>query len=124
MSDVVRFDPFDEHSGMEKSHDGLYVLASDYDRDTQALRETIRRLTNNSNARCPNHRMHGLEPYCAVCLITQRDALQRRVEELDKRAGCWHGETGHACQLDDVVRLTTQLAAAREALKAITQGGT
>ena len=37
MSDVRRFDPFDEHSGMEKSHDGLYVLASDYDRDTQAL---------------------------------------------------------------------------------------
>ena len=101
------------------------VRASDYDRDTQVLQRDLNEHLSRENIPKKYIKLGGVTyAVYGTSSIDCVNALQRRVEELDKRAGCWHGETGHACQLDDVVRLTTQLAAAREALKAITQGGT
>lgn len=81
---------------------GKYVLAANYDRDTQALQSEVDRLKGHMANLC-----------------TVRDELHRRVEEPEAHLGAHHKMPCATCDVKQaaIAQLTARLAACQEALE-------
>ena len=106
MSDVTRYAiGWREFSTYEDVH-GQYVLATDYDRDTQALKREFE-VVSQGQQKAIN------------AADARNDAIRRRVEELEAHLGAHHKMPCATCDVKQaaIAQLTTRLAACREALK-------